>query len=188
MQRRTLLICFCQAIAATIMAVVIVPIGRFISAPLFRKDKQSSRAVRVAKLSQLEVGKPVQVPIIGNRKDGWTLYPQAVIGKVWLIRRSAESDNPESVQVDAYSAVCPHLGCKIDYSDNGSHFICPCHEAAFDAQGEKMKLDKAGYNNPSPRGMDQLNCQVVASEAGGELWVEVEYERFKFGLQDKVVI
>ncbi|QDU80569.1 Cytochrome b6-f complex iron-sulfur subunit [Polystyrenella longa] len=186
MQRRTLLIRLCQTIAATATAVLIIPIGRFISAPLFRKNKKSSGAQRVAKLTQLPVGTPTQVAIIGNRQDGWTLHPQAVIGKVWLIRRNEESEKPEDCQVDAYSAICPHLGCGINHSADDLQFVCPCHEAVFDDQGAVAKLDKPGYNNPSPRGMDTLDCQVVASESGNDLWVEVEYERFKIGLKDKV--
>lgn len=186
MQRRTLLIRGCQAIAAVVIAVVFVPIGRFISAPLFRKSQRSSGAQRVAKLAQLEVGKPMQVPIIGKRQDGWTLYPDSVIGKVWLIRRDAESEKPEESRVDAYSAICPHIGCGINHAPDKNHFICPCHGAVFDDQGEKMNLDEPGYNNPSPRGMDSLVCKVIPSDDGADFWVEVEYEQFQIGLSEQI--
>lgn len=36
-------------------------------------------------------------------------------------------------QFKAFSAVCPHQGCTVDYSRSQRIFICPCHGAEFDA-------------------------------------------------------
>src|SRR5438105_84628 len=41
----------------------------------------------VARLDELEVGKPRLVVITDSRRDAWTLHPSDVIGRVWLIRR-----------------------------------------------------------------------------------------------------
>jgi thiosulfate dehydrogenase [quinone] large subunit len=34
-----------------------------------------------------------------------------------------------------YSAVCSHQGCIVDYVPDAEMFLCPCHGANYDAQG-----------------------------------------------------
>ena len=33
--------------------------------------------------------------------------------------------------VKAYSAVCTHLGCIVDYDATSNHIVCPCHDGHF---------------------------------------------------------
>jgi Rieske Fe-S protein len=35
----------------------------------------------------------------------------------------------------ALSSVCPHLGCQVHWELANDRFFCPCHNGAFDAQG-----------------------------------------------------
>jgi Rieske Fe-S protein len=35
----------------------------------------------------------------------------------------------------AFSNSCPHLGCKVHWEAKAEHFICPCHQGIFDANG-----------------------------------------------------
>jgi len=35
----------------------------------------------------------------------------------------------------ALSSVCPHLGCRVHWESNNDRFFCPCHNGAFDRQG-----------------------------------------------------
>ena len=36
----------------------------------------------------------------------------------------------------ALSSVCPHLGCQVHWESQNDRFFCPCHNGAFDANGE----------------------------------------------------
>ena len=36
----------------------------------------------------------------------------------------------------AISAVCPHLGCTVDWNSTEQKFICPCHGSQFDETGD----------------------------------------------------
>jgi Rieske Fe-S protein len=74
--------------------------------------------------------------------------------------------------IKAYSTVCPHLGCGIDWNDATKHFDCPCHGSVFDKEGKCIE-------GPSPRGMDELD--VVAS--GDD--VKVRYRRFRVSIPNK---
>ncbi|MFO7893499.1 MAG: Rieske (2Fe-2S) protein [Longimicrobiales bacterium] len=50
----------------------------------------------------------------------------------------------------AFSAVCTHLECTVQYRDDLSHIWCACHNGHFDLQGRNI----AG---PPPSGLEQYD-------------------------------
>ncbi len=44
-------------------------------------------------------------------------------------------DGP-AIATYAISAVCPHLGCAVDWDTDTQMFICPCHGSRFDKTGQ----------------------------------------------------
>src|SRR5437667_8926377 len=100
----------------------------------------------VAQLTELPMGVPHQVVIHEVRRDAWTLHPNDIIGRVWLIRRDQD-------QVDAFTTICPHLGCSVNFEGNDKLFLCPCHGGTFDLNGQRV--ERPGLTNPAPRGMDK---------------------------------
>lgn len=44
----------------------------------------------------------------------------------WLVRTGPES-------FKAFSAVCTHAGCTVDYDPSAREFVCPCHGGAYQA-------------------------------------------------------
>jgi len=38
----------------------------------------------------------------------------------------------------AVSAICPHKGCLIEWNKGEGRFLCPCHAALFDIQGNVL--------------------------------------------------
>ena len=36
----------------------------------------------------------------------------------------------------ALSSVCPHLGCRVHWESHNDRFFCPCHNGAFNRQGQ----------------------------------------------------
>jgi Rieske Fe-S protein len=153
----------------------------FVLEALRRKGSHGQLTRRVARLKDLPVGKPVAVPIIGARQDAWTVHPDEVLGRVWLVRNPAE-DKP----VVAFTATCPHLGCMIQHDAKENRFVCPCHRATFGLDGEKISTGKSGPQNHAPRAMDTLECQLVTDDETQDVWVEVTYQKFEQGLTKKV--
>ena len=94
-----------------------VPGVVFLLDSLFQKAKQVRRH-RLLKLSDLEPGLPRRVPITDQRIDAWTRYPTGPVGAVWLVRRNDRT-------VEAFSTVCPHLGCQVDCVSTDSTYFCP---------------------------------------------------------------
>jgi Rieske Fe-S protein len=40
--------------------------------------------------------------------------------------------------VHKYSAVCPHLGCIVEWNSTEMTWDCPCHGSRFDPQGKVL--------------------------------------------------
>ena len=186
MNRRHVLQWLSGTIAAACSAVVVVPGISYVMATVGRRKSGQSVLRRVTPLAALRPGRPVVMAITGSRQDAWTTYAQELVGRVWLVRRSDESTPPAQTQVQAFSTVCPHLGCETQTDAAGKGFFCPCHKAKFGLNGEKAAGKSGSEKNHAPRGLDLLECRVAQDEASGEWWVEVKYEAFERGLTKKV--
>jgi menaquinol-cytochrome c reductase iron-sulfur subunit len=165
--RRGFLKVLTGAFGTVMGAIAVVPGLGFLTSPLRRETVTSGdEPLPVGATGNIKPGKPVRVNVIGDRRDAWLRFQRVKLGACWLVRPS------EGAPVRAFSTVCPHLGCGIDWNDKTRTFECPCHDSAFDTEGRCL-------GGPSPRGLDELD--VVAD--AGEL--KVRYKRFKVGSPNK---
>ena len=124
---------------------------------------------RVAPLDAVPVGAPPRsFPVIADREDAWSRTPNAEIGSVLLFRENDET-------VLAWSTVCPHFGCRIDWRGDRDAFFCPCHDSLFAPDGERK-------NDKSPRDMDRLDTEI----RNGQIWVA--YQEFKTGTAEQIPV
>jgi menaquinol-cytochrome c reductase iron-sulfur subunit len=112
-----------------------------------------------------EDGTPRRFPVVADRTDAWSYFPNEPVGAVFLRR----TDDPKE-PVKALQVVCPHLGCHIQYRDtaDGARFVCPCHGAVFDLDGKRVEIP-----SESPRDMDTLEVDRARLEEG-EVWVKFQ--------------
>lgn len=114
------------------------------------EDKPPER--RVASAEALKPGDPpIQVPIIADQKDIWTVEPNQPVGAVYL----RKTDKGE---IECLNAICPHAGCFVAYSAEKKIFQCPCHTSAFTTDGARI------MPSPSPRDMDKLEVEVKEND------------------------
>lgn len=84
--------------------------------------------------------------------------------KIFLFRTSPDKISPElrdnAVEgVIAYSALCTHLGCVLtNWDSEQKRFVCPCHEANFDALTGKV------VSGPGPRSLPVLPIKLEDSK------------------------
>ena len=110
---------------------------------------------------------PVRVDVHADRVDAWNRVKDVKIGSAWVV----EVDG----KLTAFSTVCPHLGCAVDFDAAAGKFKCPCHRSAFGVAGTVEE-------GPSPRALDTLEVR----EDGG--LVAIRYQRFRQGVASKEVV
>jgi len=83
-------------------------------------------------------------------------------GETFLLTNTGDGVDP----YQAYSSVCPHLGCQVHWEGDHQRFVCPCHGGIFDAAGRPV----AG---PPARDKQSLKqCSIVVE--GRSLYALVE--------------
>ena len=121
--------------------------------------------IPVGDVSELTQGAPLKAAVRATRVDGWSQTKGVELASVWLEMKPDGS-------VKAFSSICPHLGCSVDYLADSGTFNCPCHGSVFAQDGRVV-------SGPSPRAMDPLETRVEDGQ------VLVKFERFVCGTPDR---
>ena len=87
-----------------------------------------------------DVGSTADIPVGGAKKV--ILAGSAIM----IIRTSKE--------FKAFSAVCTHLGCLVDWDEKRQQIICPCHGGQFDTEGRVI-------SGPPPRPLPVHEVKIV---------------------------
>ncbi len=74
-----------------------------------------------------------------------------------------------------FSSVCPHLGCRFEWTPSANRFICPCHGSQFDLVGQHL----AG---PAPRGLDPLPFREQSGKA------QITWIQYKAQQPDRIIV
>jgi cytochrome b6-f complex iron-sulfur subunit len=79
--------------------------------------------------------------------------------QVWTGKKVLLAGTPAIVvrtsrEFRAFSAVCTHLGCLVQWNASDRIFHCPCHAAAFDPDGKVI-------SGPPPRPLRAFSVSVV---------------------------
>jgi len=119
-------IAFCSAVAAVAMTVP----GLMYLWPAARGG--GAKRVEVTGASSLVPGQSVKIQVGGL--------------VVIVVRGRSE--------YKAFSAVCTHLGCLVDWNSGKKRFLCPCHAAVFDEDGQVV----AG---PPPAPLQKLSVKEI---------------------------
>lgn len=101
-------------------------------------------------------------------KDGWMAARGVLIGAAF-VRRTG----PSPSDLDARSAICPHLGCAVSYDPSQKNYLCPCHDSRFAISGDKL-------TGPSERGLDDLPLEL-----GRDGRVRLTWIRYRTGSTKK---
>ena len=143
---------------------VAYPAVRFLAFPLRQPTVTGGGLAPAGHPDDFTDGAAVRVDLFSDRRDAWNRSPDVKVGSAWVVRNQGE--------FLAFSSVCPHLGCAVDYDADRGEFVCPCHKSAF-------AMDGTVKSGPSPRALDRLDV-----EHDGNL-VQIRYQRFRQGVPTK---
>jgi len=162
-ERRGVLKLLSGVLVGALGVVVAVPAVALFTFPTRRRTVASGdEPVDVGALDRIPEGQPVRLRVRAPRlRDAWNAFTGVTLGAAWVIRRGAD--------VQAFSTVCPHAGCAVDWAPESRQFKCPCHASVFGPDGARV-------SGPAPRGLDPLPCTVD----GGR--VRVAWRRFRQGV------
>ncbi len=198
--RRTFLANATLAVGGVIGLVLTIPLlTSLIPESLISPDKSAGGTWadlpkdQFAKLDS-KPGTPVKITFTFQYADGY--FPPADDQQfVWGVKLSPDQaanfkakrpdlfgSPSDEVKYDAvvmnyviFSSICPHLGCRFDWNEAATRFICPCHGSQFGAEGDKL----AG---PAPRGLDPLPFREKDGKA------QVTWIQYKSGQPDRLIV
>ena len=131
------------AIGGLIAAAMTIPAVAYVLGPALKADEVEDW-IRLGSASKVELGTPTLFKAKVMRQTGW------IVNETELTFYVLTDDGREYV---AMSNICTHLGCRVRWIADQQQFFCPCHNAAFDKEGEVV-------DGPPPRPLDRYEVKV----------------------------
>ncbi len=138
MNRRGFLNRVLAVVGAAFAAAVLFPVERFLSAQAGPATK--SGPVVAAKVNEVAL-------------NSYRIFPFG--GEPAILIHLANGE------YRAFSAVCTHLGCTVQYRPEGHNIWCACHNGVYDLQGHNV-------SGPPPRPLERYAVRL----ADGNIIVE----------------
>jgi menaquinol-cytochrome c reductase iron-sulfur subunit len=128
-------------IGGMITAVIGLPTIAYLIDPALRASAKEAW-IPIGKLADIPIGKPSPFSFTRVQVNGWERTSTSHGG--FVIRKS---EDPKDLLI--LNSRCTHLGCTVNWKDEANAFLCPCHDAKFDATGKVL-------GGPPPRPLDRF--------------------------------
>ena len=132
--RRTFLDWLLRPTGAVLGAFLAYPVARYLVPP--RVPEAATRRVVAAKKDEVAPGK-FKTFAFGSQPA--------------LLLRTADGE------YRAFSAVCTHLGCTVQYRGTDRVIWCACHDGTYDLEGRNV-------SGPPPRPLERYDVHVVGDD------------------------
>ena len=142
MQRRGFLVWLTRIAATFLGGFILYPVGRYLVPP--RIPEAATRRVLAARKDEL-------------KPSSFKTFPFGAQPAI-LIRKADGSYR-------AFSAVCTHLGCTVQYKGDEHLIWCACHNGRYDLEGRNV-------SGPPPRPLEgylvhEEGDDIIVEKAGG---------------------
>jgi menaquinol-cytochrome c reductase iron-sulfur subunit len=133
-------------IGGVITAVIGVPIVGYLIDPALRENKTGA-PMAIGKLENIPVGTPFPFSFTITKVNGWERTASSFGG--FILRKS---EDPKDIII--LSSRCTHLSCRVNWKEDVKKFVCPCHDANFDADGKVL-------SGPPPAPLGRFQYQIA---------------------------
>ena len=127
------------AVGTVIGAVFGIPAVGYLISPALRAGSKDAW-VPIGKLEDIPVGEPFPFSFTRTQVNGWERTATNYGG--FVLRKS---EDPNDILI--LSSRCTHLACQVNWHAETQSYVCPCHDAAFDIEGNVL-------DGPPPRPLD----------------------------------
>lgn len=93
------------------------------------KIREEEAWIPLGPLDAYPLDEPTLFSYTRSKINGWEKTVNSYGAYVW---RFGVGDS----EVRVYSNMCTHLSCRVSWTDETNLYICPCHDAGFNKQGE----------------------------------------------------
>jgi len=145
------------AVGTVIGAAIGLPAIGYLISPALRAGGKDAW-VPIGPLENIPVGEPFGFSFTRTQVNGWERTATSYGG--FVMRKSEKPDD-----MVILSSRCTHLGCQVNWHADTKSFVCPCHDASFDINGEVL----AG---PPPRPLDEYTEFKV--DETGQLLIHIK--------------
>jgi Rieske Fe-S protein len=138
-------------VSLTIGATLGIPAASAVVAPMLREEDLGwSPVARLGKPGPGEAdltvtGKPILTQFTSLVQDAYVKATPRDVA-IYVVN---EGDGTFTIFDDR----CTHLGCPFNWDEDGSKFVCPCHNGVFDEEGRVL-------GGPPPRPLDRYRYRV----------------------------
>jgi nitrite reductase/ring-hydroxylating ferredoxin subunit len=94
------------------------------------------------------------------------------VGEVIYFRKERVFVERSELGFIAFSAICTHLNCVVNWNEMLKKFECPCHGAKFNRNGEVLE-------GPPPRPLDLYKLQIVEEKLVIDTGTPIERKKFE---------
>jgi Rieske Fe-S protein len=138
------------AMVGTAMGAIIgIPAIGYLISPATKIQKSDSW-IPLGPLEKIPLGQPTLFNFTRSRINGWEKTVNSYGVYVW---------RKNEAEVKVFSNVCTHLSCRVKWDVEKGAYLCPCHSAIFDVEGNVQ-------DGPPPRPLKMY------AESEGSLKVE----------------
>jgi Rieske Fe-S protein len=144
-------------VGGVVAAFVGIPAIAYLIDPALKAGSKEAW-VPIGKLADIPLGKPFPFSFTRVQVNGWERTATSHGG--FVIRKSEAEDD-----LLILDSKCTHLACTVNWREDANAFLCPCHDASFDAEG-------AVLGGPPPRPLGRYEEFHVTDEGLLEIFVK----------------
>jgi menaquinol-cytochrome c reductase iron-sulfur subunit len=141
------------SVGGVIGAVLGLPLIGYLLSPALKMQKKDDW-ISLGTLEKYPIGVPTPFMYTHTTVNGWERTASNY--GVYVLRKSEN-------ELIAFSDVCTHLGCRINWHEDLKEYVCPCHDGHFAIDGKVI-------SGPPPRPLDQYEFKVQ----DGEVFVHLQ--------------
>lgn len=127
-QRRDFVNLVLVGLSSVIAMIIGIPAIGYLLSPAIKTQKEEAW-IPLGPLDAYPLDQPTLFTYTRTKINGWEKTVNSHGAYVWRY-------GPGESEVKVFSNMCTHLSCRVSWTDETNLYVCPCHDAGFDKQGE----------------------------------------------------